>query len=74
MSRHQVGDKGQRYEVRATGWPVEGQELPVALTDDLAKAERMARSIRSAPSCTSTVIFDRKEQKELIRQYGGILR
>lgn len=71
---HATGDRGQRYEVRVTGWPNEGKTGVLGWTDDLARADKMAASIRKAPGCTSTEIFDRLEDRSVITQYAGILR
>jgi hypothetical protein len=70
---HNVGDKGQRYEVRATGYPKQEKSV-IGWCPTLAGAEKMARAIRLAPGCTSTEIFDREENKAVIKQYAGILR
>lgn len=70
---HNVGDKGQRYEVRATGYP-KTEESVIGWTDNLDGADRMAGAVRKAPGCTSTVIFDRQENKQVIRRFAGILR
>ena len=55
---HNIGDRGQRYEVRATGWPKDG-ESAVGWTDDLKHAEKMASSILKAPSCAAAAIIER---------------
>jgi hypothetical protein len=34
----------------------------------------MAAAIRKAPGCTSAVIWDRQENKQVIKMYAGILR
>lgn len=68
-----IGDRGQRYEVRATGYPKAGKSI-IGWATDLEGAEEMASSIRLAPSCTSTEIFDRQENKPVITRYAGILR
>ena len=70
---HNVGDKGQRYEVRMTGYPKEGENR-LGWSDDLAGAEGMMEAILSAPGCTSATIFDRQEQRNVITRFGGILR
>ena len=70
---HNVGDKGQRYETRATGYP-KAEESVIGWSNDLDGAERMASAIRKAPGCTSTTIFDRQENKPVITRYAGILR
>lgn len=70
---HPVGDRGQRYEVRMVGYPEEGNNV-LGWTDELTVAEKMMSSILKAPGCTSAQIFDRKEDKPVIRRFGGILR
>jgi len=70
---HNVGDHGQRYEVRATGYPKPEQTV-IGWSGSLRGAEQMASSIRLAPGCTSTEIVDRQENRSLITQYAGILR
>lgn len=68
-----IGDRGQRYEVRSTGYPVAEQSV-ICWTTSLAAAESMASTIRDAPGCTSTEISDRQEDKSVITRYAGILR
>ena len=68
-----VGDRGQRYEVRATGYPKEYQTV-IGWAPELKDAEKMARAIRLAPGCVSTEIYDRQEDASVITQYAGILR
>lgn len=70
---HAVGDRGQRYEVRATGYP-KTEESIIGWSDGLDGAEKMAAAIRQAPGCTSTVIWDRQEEKQIIRRFAGVLR
>lgn len=68
-----VGDRGQRYEVRATGWP-QARESVIGWAWNLHGAERLASAAHKAPGCTSTEIIDRKEHKSVITRYGGVLR
>lgn len=73
-----VGDRGQRFEVRATGYPKEGESV-IGWSDTLDGADSMADSIRLAPSCTSTTIYDRAQGKDVapkpvITRYAGVLR
>jgi hypothetical protein len=70
---HNVGDRGQRFEVRASGYPKPEQSV-IGWSDGIDGAERMAAAIRQAPGCTSTEIFDRQENKSVITRYAGILR
>lgn len=60
-----VGDRGQRYEVRAFGYPKEGQNV-IGWSDTLAGAGKMQSAIRQAPGCTGTEIFDRVDGKSRI--------
>lgn len=55
---HAVGDRGQRYEVRATGYPFPEKSV-IGWSDRQEKAERMARAILCAPRCTGAEIYDR---------------
>lgn len=71
---HATGDRGQRYEIRVTGWPEEGKTTVLGWAEELDRAAAMAASIRKAPGCVSTEIFDRVENKSVITQYTGVLR
>lgn len=70
-----VGDRGQRYEVRASGYPKEGDSV-IGWSDTLDGADKMAAAIRKAPSCTSTTIYDRSVEPvaKVITMYAGTLR
>ena len=70
---HNVGDRGQRYEVRATGYPKDGESV-IGWAPTLDGASNMAAAIRKAPGCTSTAIWDRQENKQVIKMFAGILR
>lgn len=67
------GDCGQRYEIRASGWPDDG-DCVVGWTDDLERAEKIANSIEKEPDCLRTEIFDRQEGVSVISRFRGILR
>jgi len=54
----QIGDRGQRYEVRATGYPKKEKSV-VGWSHDKIGALRLAAGISLAPGCTSTEVFDR---------------
>lgn len=69
-----VGDIGQRYEVRAAGYPKKDGEAVIGWSNKLEGAAEMAAAIREHPSCTSTVIWDRQEDRQVIRRFAGILR
>lgn len=56
---HIVGDKGQRYEVRAAGYPTGGVHV-IAWTDSKERADSIATSILTAPGCTNSNVIDRK--------------
>jgi hypothetical protein len=68
-----IGDKGQRYEVRATGYPKAGENV-IGWSATKEGAKQMADAIRHAPSCTSTTVYDRELNTNVITSYGGILR
>lgn len=68
-----VGDKGQRYEVSATGYPKDGTSV-IGWSGTIEGAAQLADAIGQAPGCTSTTIFDREEQKEVVTRFRGALR
>jgi hypothetical protein len=73
-----IGDRGQRYEIRSTGYPKtvadsEGTAV-IGWSDTLEGADKMAAAIRTHPNCISTTIFDRQESKPVITRFAGILR
>lgn len=68
-----IGDRGQRYEVRATGYPKADASV-IGWSDTLAGADQIAEAIRQAPGCTRSEIFDRKENVQIIVRYAGVLR
>lgn len=68
-----IGDRGQRYEVRATGYPKD-EKSTIGWAATLEGADELAAAIRQAPGCTSTEIFDRQENKSVITRYAGVLR
>lgn len=70
---HKVGDEGQRYEVRSTGYPKKAESV-IGWCPELEGAERMAQAIRKAPGCTSTVIWDREEEHAVKTTYTGAAR
>jgi len=55
---NRLGDQGQRYEVRAEGYPEEGVNV-IVWTDDRTAADHMAGDVAQAPSCTQTWVVDR---------------
>lgn len=70
-----VGDRGQRYEVRSTGYPAKA-EVRVGWAETLEGAGELAAAFRKHPSCTSTTIYDRSTSPptKIITRYAGILR
>jgi hypothetical protein len=71
---HKVGDRAQRYEVQAHGYPEDKMDNVICWTDTPESAERIMTAILKAPGCNSAAIFDRQDQRYVIRRYGGILR
>jgi len=71
---HAVGDRGQRYEVVANGYPKRDSENVIGWTSDLKGAYRMMSAILTAPGCTSARIYDRLEKRGVIKRYAGWLR
>lgn len=65
-----VGDRGQRYEVRATGYPKD-EETVIGWAKELPDAERLAASIRLAPGCISTSVTDRTNGDQSIVTRAG---
>lgn len=68
-----VGDRGQRYEVRTTGYPKQDKSV-VGWAETVGGADELASAFRQNPDCTSTEIFDRQENKSVITRFCGILR
>jgi hypothetical protein len=58
MSLTPTGDKGQRYEISAIGWPLPEKTI-IGWAEYIAQAERMALGARLSPGCTRTEIRDR---------------
>jgi hypothetical protein len=59
-----VGDIGQRYEVRAVGYP-KAEESVIGWASTLDAADDMAAVIRQAPGCTNATILDREEGRRI---------
>jgi hypothetical protein len=59
MPHTNIGDRGQRYEVRATGYPKKGEETVIGWAETEMGAHQMAAGIRKHPRCTGTRIIDR---------------
>lgn len=76
MSAHaSVGDRGQRYEIRITGYgPNAPGESVLGWSDTLDGAHRMLNAILKAPRCTSAMIFDRENNEKVITRFAGVLR
>lgn len=68
-----IGDIGQRYEVRTTGYP-KATEATVGWAATFDGAEDMMTSFCQAPGCLSATIYDREEKRTVITRYAGILR
>lgn len=64
LTPEKIGDKGQRFEVRAMGYPNDGSNV-IGWTNDAERAEVMMKSIRKAPRCTCAWIVDRKPADEI---------
>ncbi len=67
MSLAPVGDRGQRYEVSAFGWP-HPDWCVIGWVDKIDGARRMANGALLAPSCTKSKIRDRwnKDPDEIL--------
>lgn len=59
MSMKPTGDKGQRYEVSAFGYPIEGEKCVIGWVDHINNAKVMALAIAKAPGCVKWSIRDR---------------
>lgn len=57
---HQVGDRGQRYEVSVIDEASE-QRIPCGWTNDKISAERMAVALALRPGWRHGQVLDRKE-------------
>lgn len=68
-----VGDRGQRYEIRATGYPKDGRNT-IGWASNLDGADEILSALCQAPGCTSVEIFDRQEDKTVITRFAGVLR
>lgn len=63
MSLFPTGDKGQRYEILSTGYPLEGETI-MGWAETYWSAEHMAQAFRKAPGCKQTRIRDRWHQED----------
>lgn len=66
----QTGDQGQRYIVRAFGYPKPEQANDISYCNELKSAELMFEGIQKAPSCVSVWIIDR-QANQLVRWDGN---
>jgi hypothetical protein len=57
-----IGDRGQRYEIRATGYPKPDKSV-IGWATTLAGADDLAASVRRAAGCASVEIFDRHDNR-----------
>lgn len=55
----QTGDQGQRFLVRAFGYPKADQANEIGYCNELKSAELMRAGIHKAPSCERSWIEDR---------------
>lgn len=58
-------DTGQRYEIRATGYPREDQTV-IGWNDTLRGAMKLMRAVLTAPGCISACVVDRTDGMILI--------
>lgn len=69
--RMNVRDRGQRYEVRMTGYgPNAPGQSVLGWSNTLNGAHEMMKAILTSPGCTSATIFDRKEKTKVITQFS----
>jgi hypothetical protein len=68
-----VGDRGQRYEIRCTGYPKKETSV-MGWAATLEGAGEMLSAFCQAPGAVSVEIFDRQENKTVITRFAGILR
>ncbi|MEZ5709691.1 MAG: hypothetical protein R3E02_09930 [Blastomonas sp.] len=55
-----IGDKGQRYEIRVFGWPLEDQWNVVGWAGNWPSARRMAKAFQKVPGVQGYEITDRE--------------
>jgi hypothetical protein len=53
-------DIGQRFEVRAFGYPLDGRWNVIAWSDDPGEADRAADGVRDAFGCSESKVVDRQ--------------
>lgn len=68
-----IGDKGQRYELRATGYPKD-EESVIGWSPDKDGAYELGLAISQAPGCTSIRVVDRTGAEPDFVRYFGALR
>lgn len=73
MPHTNVGDRGQRYEIRANGYPKDGPNV-IGWANDLNGADEVLSALCQEPGCTSVTIFDRQEDRSVITRFAGVLR
>lgn len=69
MPHPATGDQGQRYELRAQGYPKDGENV-IGWSNDLVWAMTACISICKAPSCKSATVFDRTENETVMYENG----
>lgn len=62
-----VGDRGQRFEVRAAGWPFE-HESAIGWTMTVDAARSMCVGTLRAPGCKYALINDRETKETIFKE------
>jgi hypothetical protein len=68
-----IGDKGQRYELRMTGYPKD-EESVIGWGNDKAGLTEVGVSLGKAPGATSMRVVDRTGAEPDFTRYFGALR
>ena len=66
-----IGDKGQRYEVRSTGYPKDTETTVLGWSETLEGAKRMAEGISLAPGFTRASVYDREQHGCLVSHFAA---
>jgi hypothetical protein len=79
MTMSPPGDKGQRYEISAFGYPFEQQWCIIGWVETMDGVERMMHSLTLAPGATSVKVRDRWKATpawpdDTFTRYCGVLR
>lgn len=67
-----MGDRGQRYEIRAIGYPVVGSSMVVGWVDTLDSASRVGQMVLKMLGCL-VKIYDRRETSAVVVQFPGAM-